>query len=117
MSGTSLKGFAVCSRVFNGGMNSQNGGRFSVLTPKDAKHCLNKYIQRDWVMRIFPSVILVSGEINFNFGRSAFFLSKSEVKITNLYFIIFKHSNFINVIYNLILSTIEYTTFLKSFFL
>jgi hypothetical protein len=33
-------------------------------------------------MRISPSVILVSGEINFNFGRSVFFLSKSEVKIS-----------------------------------
>jgi hypothetical protein len=33
-------------------------------------------------MRIFLSVFLVSGEINFNFGRSAFFLSKSEVKIS-----------------------------------
>jgi hypothetical protein len=32
-------------------------------------------------MRTFLSVILVSGEINFNFGRSVFFLSKSEVKI------------------------------------
>jgi hypothetical protein len=35
-------------------------------------------------MRTFLSVFLVSGEINFNFGRSAFFLSKSEVKIYNI---------------------------------
>ncbi len=93
-SGTSLKGFVVCSRVFNGGKNSQNGGRF-LFNPKGCQTLLEIKYTKGLGHENFLSVFLVSGEINFNFGRSVSLLSKSEVKISQ--FVSLKTREFISL--------------------